>query len=352
MRIAVEGITTARAGARLARAVAGLARRGHDVRWHGPGRPAGEPEIVTDAGRGHDPADVAIGGGGVARVAHTAWRARAHAMVLALSADGLRRWGWLERWAWDSVWAMALVEESDADAVRESARDLPLDRFVLWAAPAPPEATDVAHADVDLLERACERALARSSGAALRAAAFVDRDGTLIVERGYLSDPEQVELLPGVASALRDVRAAGHPVVVVSNQSGIGRGYFGVAQAHEVNARLRRLLRREGVELDAIHFCPHAPGEGCACRKPGTLLLERAADDLRLSLRSSVMVGDKRLDAETGQAAGMTGILVRTGYGGDEAGAGETAAPPDRVCADLREALAWFTEREEGQPTD
>ncbi len=265
---------------------------------------------------------------------------------------GLARWGWLERWAWDSVWALAMVEEREADAVRDAARGLPLERFVLWATDAPPAATDVAHPDVDLLERACERALARASSGTLRAAAFVDRDGTLIVERGYLSDPGQVELLPGVAAALRDVRAAGHPVVVVSNQSGIGRGYFGADRAHLVNARLRQLLRRAGVELDAIHFCPHAPGEGCACRKPGTLLLERAADDLRLSLPRSVMVGDKRLDAETGRAAGMTGILVRTGYGGDEAGAGDTAAPPERVCADLPEALAWFTEREDRRPAD
>lgn len=351
MRIAVEGITTARAGARLVRAVAGLARRGHDVRWHGPGRPADELAFRDDA-RGHEPADLAIGGDGVARTAHLAWRARTHAMVLGVAAAGLARWGWLERWAWDSVWALAMVEEREADAVRDAARGLPLERFVLWATDAPPAATDVAHPDVDLLERACERALARASSGTLRAAAFVDRDGTLIVERGYLSDPGQVELLPGVAAALRDVRAAGHPVVVVSNQSGIGRGYFGADRAHLVNARLRQLLRRAGVELDAIHFCPHAPGEGCACRKPGTLLLERAADDLRLSLPRSVMVGDKRLDAETGRAAGMTGILVRTGYGGDEAGAGDTAAPPERVCADLPEALAWFTEREDRRPAD
>ena len=105
------------------------------------------------------------------------------------------------------------------------------------------------------------------------------------------------------------------------------------------------LLRAEGVELDAVRFCPHAPDAGCACRKPGTLLLQEAAEDLRLSLASSVMVGDKRIDVEAGQAAGGMGVLVRTGYGREEEARDGRA--PDRVFDDLQAAAGWILERYE-----
>jgi histidinol-phosphate phosphatase family protein len=176
-------------------------------------------------------------------------------------------------------------------------------------------------------------------------AVFLDRDGTIVVERGYLADAEGLELLPGAAHGLRQLRAAGWALVVVSNQSGVGRGLFPLARVHELMARLRIVLRREGVELDGIYFCPHRPEEGCACRKPGTRLLERAAADHRLRLRASVMVGDKLLDVETGQRAGGRGVLVRTGYGREEEArlaAEGTARAPDRVCDDLAEAADWI----------
>jgi histidinol phosphatase-like enzyme len=108
-------------------------------------------------------------------------------------------------------------------------------------------------------------------------------------------------------------------------------------------ARLRRLLRAQGVELDGVYFCPHRPEEGCACRKPGTALLERAAEDLNLHLRSSFMVGDKRLDVETGHRASARGVLLRTGYGRDEERReGGPADGPDMVCDDLLEAARWI----------
>jgi histidinol-phosphate phosphatase family protein len=179
---------------------------------------------------------------------------------------------------------------------------------------------------------------------------FADRDGTLVIERGYLSDPADLELLPGVPAALRRLHAAGWPVIVVSNQSGVGRGIFPLARVHEAMAALRHALRAHGVELDAIHFCPHRPEDGCDCRKPGVALLRRAAEDLDLSLARSVFVGDKRLDVDTGHRAGARGVLVRTGYGADAARelpvAGE--APPDAVCADFAEAAAWILAR--GEP--
>ena len=270
-------------------------------------------------------------------------------MVLALEAERVRRWGVVERWACHSLYTAGMAEPAERDALRSHPGGLALDRIGLWSDEAPPAEPDPAHPDTEWLERACERAIARHRGRAPRPAVFLDRDGTLVVERGYLSDPDDIELLPGVAQALRKLKGAGYPLVVVSNQSGVGRGLFPQSRVHEAMARLREKLREQGVELDAIYFCPHRPEEGCACRKPGSALLERAADDLQLAPRRSAMVGDKLLDAETGRRAGAFGLLVRTGYGRDEEQriAGDTANGPDGVFEDLAAAARWILERGE-----
>ena len=212
----------------------------------------------------------------------------------------------------------------------------------------PPTEPDVGHPDVERLERACERLVARQRGRAPRAAVFLDRDGTLVVERGYLARSEDIELLPGVAAALRSLQATGFALVVVSNQSGVGRGLFPLSRVFEAMARLRVLLRAEGVELDGVYFCPHRPEAGCGCRKPSAELLRQAAANLGLSLRDSVMLGDKLLDVETGHAAGSRGVLLRSGYGRDEEhrwAAGDGHPAPDLVADDLPAALEWLLER-------
>jgi histidinol-phosphate phosphatase family protein len=296
-------------------------------------------------------AEVVIGGARAPlSTAWLGWKAGAHCMVLALEAERVRRWGPVERWACHSLYTTGLAEPAERDALRANSGGLELERIGLWSDEPPPPEPDPAHPDTEWLERACERAIARHRGRAPRAAVFLDRDGTLVVERGYLSDPEEIELLPGVAHSLRRLQAAGYPLVVVSNQSGVGRGLFPESRVHEAMARLRTALRDRGVELDAIYFCPHRPDGGCACRKPGTALLERAADDLQLALRRSAMVGDKLLDVETGHNAGAFGLLVRTGYGrGEEQQvAGEADGPrPDAVCDDLTVAAEWILARGE-----
>jgi histidinol-phosphate phosphatase family protein len=269
-------------------------------------------------------------------------------MVLALDAASVRRWGPIERWACHSLHTSGLLEPAERDAMRAHPGGLELERLGLWSDEPPPPEPDPAHPDTEWLERACERAIARHRGRAPRPAVFLDRDGTLVVERGYLSDPDEIELLPGVARSLRELKAAGYPLVVISNQSGVGRGLFPESRVHEAMARLRRALRARGVELDAIYFCPHRPDAGCACRKPGTALIERAADDLLLAPRRSAMVGDKLLDAETGRNAGAFGLLVRTGYGRDEEqriGSDPAASPPDGVFDDLPAAARWILAR-------
>ncbi len=330
---------------RMGRAAAMLAARGHAVQVQEGAGPRG-----TRARPAH--ADVVVGcGTSPLRTALAGRRAHAHAMVLSVTPREFGAWGLLDRLAWQSLYALGLVEEGDADAVRAAAGDAGLEHFGLWSsAPVPPE-PDVSHADVDVLERACERALARHRGRALRAAVFMDRDGTLVRERGYLADPDELELLPGVPGALQNLRAAGFALIVISNQSGVGRGLFPLTRVHEAMARLRRLLRDHGVELDAIYFCPHRPDEGCTCRKPGPGLLERAAVDQGLALGRSVMIGDKLIDAEAGRRSGGRGVLVRTGYGADEErrrGSVPAESAPDRVCDDFVAAAKWVIAEEDG----
>lgn len=146
---------------------------------------------------------------------------------------------------------------------------------------------------------------------------ILDRDGTLIVERRYLSAPEQVELIPGVAGALRKFRELGFGLVVVTNQSGIGRGFFGQEQLHRIHSKLHDLLDKEGVVLDGIYFCPHTPEDGCCCRKPRLGMVEMASKDHMFDPEQSLFVGDKVCDIELGKNAGGTTFLVRTGYGAE-----------------------------------
>ncbi len=165
---------------------------------------------------------------------------------------------------------------------------------------------------------------------------LLDRDGTLIVEKHYLSDPEQVELIEGAAEGLRRLAARGLGLVLVTNQSGIGRGFFDAARLAEIHERLLRELRAEGVELDGIFVCPHHPDERCACRKPRTGLVQRAAAELGFDPARAFVIGDLPSDVALGRALGATTLLVRTGHGAATLARGETH--PDHVVADLREA--------------
>ncbi len=153
-----------------------------------------------------------------------------------------------------------------------------------------------------------------------RPAVFLDRDGTLIQEAVYLSDPEGVVLVLGATGALRNLRDAGFALVVVTNQSGIARGLYTEDDYHAVAARLDALLDEAGTPIDATLYCPHHPdfGPPCACRKPDVGMHRKAAAELGLSLADSYYVGDKVSDVLPALALGGSGVLVRTGFGADE----------------------------------
>ncbi len=177
----------------------------------------------------------------------------------------------------------------------------------------------------------------------------LDRDGTIIVERQYLSAPDQVELLPGAGTGLRAMRDLGLGLVIVTNQSAVGRGYFDIARLDEIHGRLRELLAAEGVEIDGIYICPHRPEDGCGCRKPLPGLLLRASQELGFDPARAFVIGDKPCDIELGQAVGATSILVRTGYGAGH----ETArtVTPDYVADSLLNAAEFLQRSLAGRKT-
>ncbi len=174
---------------------------------------------------------------------------------------------------------------------------------------------------------------------------LLDRDGTLIVERHYLSKPSGVELLAGAAAGLRRLQTEGFGLVVITNQSGIGRGYFTQAAADAVHSRLVELLAKESIRLDGIYCCPHTPGEACGCRKPEPGLVHRAAAELGFEVNEAAIIGDKACDIGVGKAVGATTFLVRTGYGAETARqtfAKAGADRPDYIVDDLDQAAKWI----------
>jgi D-glycero-D-manno-heptose 1,7-bisphosphate phosphatase len=144
---------------------------------------------------------------------------------------------------------------------------------------------------------------------------FLDRDGVLVEDRNYLADPDQIRILPGVVPALVRARAAGYWLVGVTNQSGLGRGIFKEEDFQAVMLRLHHLLEKEDVALDAFFYCPHAPDDGCDCRKPRPGMVHEAEKILPLEKQGSWVIGDKESDVALGQKTGLGSILVRTGYG-------------------------------------
>lgn len=167
----------------------------------------------------------------------------------------------------------------------------------------------------------------------------VDRDGTLIEEKHYLADPAGVAILPGVVEGLRSFCAQGYDVAIVTNQSGIGRGYFDAAAADAVNAEVLRRLDEAGIPIRGVYVCPHAPDAGCECRKPAPGLATRALTDLGYSPDDCLVVGDKRCDIDLGARLGTRTALVRTGYGA--ATERDAMCAPDVVVDGLVELAEW-----------
>ncbi len=175
----------------------------------------------------------------------------------------------------------------------------------------------------------------------LRPAVFLDRDGTIGEELGYVNHIDRFQIFPYAAASIRRLNEAEIPVIVVTNQSGIARNIFPESLVHEVHKKMVAELALGGAWIDAIYFCPHKKDDGCDCRKPNPGLLDRAAREHALDLAGSWIVGDRYGDLEMGHKAGTRGILVMTGYGRGEYELHRTKWPrqPDALAENLRDAV-------------
>ena len=149
------------------------------------------------------------------------------------------------------------------------------------------------------------RLMSSERNAEKRPAAFVDRDGTIIIDKNYLQDPDGVQIPPGAVEALKRLRLKGYLLIVISNQAGVGRGLFGEDALRAVHARMIEMYRNQGVEFEATYYCPHAPDAGCGCRKPATGMLERACKDFNIDTTRSFMAGDSDADENLARNFGI-----------------------------------------------
>lgn len=184
-----------------------------------------------------------------------------------------------------------------------------------------------------------------------RVAVFLDRDGTINEELNFIRRPEEVVLIPGAAEAIRTLNRRGFLTCVISNQSGVARGYLTENDLIPIHARLEEELSRSGAHVDRIAYCPHHPTEGvppykitCPCRKPATGMLDDAAREMNLDLSRSYVVGDRLTDVEAGKNAGATSVLVLTGYGRQALSELENngAPQPDCIAEDLTAAVEYI----------
>jgi D-glycero-D-manno-heptose 1,7-bisphosphate phosphatase len=182
-----------------------------------------------------------------------------------------------------------------------------------------------------------------------RAAAFLDRDGTLLQEAGYLDRLEQVSPFPFSIDAVRLLNRAGLAVVVVTNQSGVGRGFYDEAFVQRTHEVVAAQFAAGGARIDGFYYCPHHPDaaiepyrQRCECRKPEPGMLRAAARDLDLDLGRAFLVGDKWSDVQAGTAAGARGILVRTGYGAASERSPAAGASPSLIADNLIAAVSWM----------
>lgn len=165
-------------------------------------------------------------------------------------------------------------------------------------------------------------------------AVFIDRDGTIVKESGYITDIASLELLPNAAQAINEFHSLGFLVILVTNQSAVGRGYITAAKLDKIHKRLRELLWKSRSYLDAIYVCPHHPDEGCECRKPNPGLVRKAMRDHEIDSSKSYLIGDQRADIELGRREGIRNILVLSGHGEETL----REISPDYVVEDILEA--------------
>jgi|SRR3989338_7134881 len=166
-------------------------------------------------------------------------------------------------------------------------------------------------------------------------AAFIDRDGTINVDKEYVYKIADWELIPGAIGALKKLQKEGYLLIIITSQSGIGRGYYSEKDFEKLTDYMLKQFSEEGISIKKIYFCPHAPEDNCICRKPKTFLIKKAQKELYIDLKKSYVIGDKTADIKTGKDSGCKTVLVLTGKAGKD---GKYDAKPDYVAKDLYNA--------------
>lgn len=175
-------------------------------------------------------------------------------------------------------------------------------------------------------------------------AVFIDRDGTINIDGPYLSDPDRFEMYPGVGNGIKALKENGFKIIVITNQSGIARGYFTENDLAEIHAKMKREFKKFNVELDGIYYCPHHPDDGCNCRKPKTGLFDKAIKEHDIDVKKSYMLGDKNLDVVAGRNVGTKTVLIpvpgTTGKTAIEKSKKDSC--PDYIARDFTDAIEWI----------
>ncbi|OGB87488.1 hypothetical protein A3H38_02985 [candidate division WOR-1 bacterium RIFCSPLOWO2_02_FULL_46_20] len=178
-------------------------------------------------------------------------------------------------------------------------------------------------------------------------AVFLDRDGTIVEDVGYLNSPQQLQFIPGSIEAIKKLNEAGYKVVVITNQAGVAKGLISEDMLQTIDKTLQKFILSGGAYLDGLYYCPHHPEHGlypykqdCQCRKPKPGLFKKAEKDLNIDLARSWMIGDKATDVEAGQRAGTKTVFVMTGKGKKEKD--RLRKKPDYIAENLKQAVAWL----------
>lgn len=185
-------------------------------------------------------------------------------------------------------------------------------------------------------------------------AVFLDRDGTINKEVGYLDNLDKIQIIPGAPEAIRLINLSGMKAIVITNQAGVARGLFTEELVQKANEVIQSELKKSGAYVDKFYYCPHHPTEGkgiyrqtCKCRKPAPGMLFSASEDFNIDLAESYLVGDTFRDTQAAKAAGLKSILVKTGYGTESlnGGGNDPAIPeskPDYIAEDILDAVQWI----------
>lgn len=175
-------------------------------------------------------------------------------------------------------------------------------------------------------------------------AVFIDRDGTINVDVHYLDDPDKFEMYPGVGEGVKILKDSGFKIIIITNQSGIARGYFTEKQLSDIHEKMKKEFREFDVVLDGIYYCPHHPDENCNCRKPNTVLFEKAIKEHNIDVEKSYMIGDKILDVGAGKKIGAGTIIIPEPHIKDEfiSKKNEWKYTPDCIADDFMDAVEWI----------